>query len=30
MSTVSVDYNVIDTINITNIHKYLMKKHDKK
>ena len=23
----SVDYNVIDTSNIINIHKYLMKKH---
>ena len=24
----SVDYNIIDTSNIINIHKYLMKKHD--
>ena len=24
----SVDYNFIDTSNIINIHKYLMKKHD--
>ena len=24
----SVDYNIIDTSNITNIHKYLIKKHD--
>ena len=24
----SVDYNIIDTRNIINIHKYLMKKHD--
>ena len=24
----SVDYNVIDTSNIIDIHKYLMKKHD--
>ena len=23
-----VDYNIIDTSNIINIHKYLMKKHD--
>ena len=26
----SVDYNIIDTSNITDIHKYLMKKHDVK
>ena len=26
--TFSVDYNIIDTENIFNIHKYLMKKHD--
>ena len=26
----SVDHNVIDTSNIINIHKYLMKKHDTK
>ena len=25
----SVDYNIIDTSNIINIHKYLMKKQDK-
>ena len=24
----SVDYNITDISNITNIHKYLMKKHD--
>ena len=24
----SVDYNIIDTVNIINIHKYLRKKHD--
>ena len=24
----SVDYNIVDTSNIINIHKYLMKKHD--
>ena len=24
----SVDYNIIDTSNINDIHKYLMKKHD--
>ena len=24
----SVDYNIIDTSNIVEIHKYLMKKHD--
>ena len=24
----SVDYIIIDNINITNIHKYLMKKHN--
>ena len=24
----SVDYNIIDTSNIINIHKYLIKKHD--
>ena len=24
----SVDYNIIDSSNIINIHKYLMKKHD--
>ena len=24
----SVDYEIIDTSNIINIHKYLMKKHD--
>ena len=24
----SVDYNVIDTNNIINVHKYLIKKHD--
>ena len=24
----SVDYNIIDTSNIINIHKYLMKKHN--
>ena len=24
----SVDYNIIDTSNINNIHKYLIKKHD--
>ena len=24
----SVDYNIVDTSNITNIHKHLMKKHD--
>ena len=23
-----IDYNIIDTSNIINIHKYLMKKHD--
>ena len=26
----SVDYNIIDTSNIINIHRYLMKKHDTK
>ena len=26
----NVDYNIIDTSNIIDIHKYLMKKHDKK
>ena len=26
----SVDYNIIDTTNIINIHKYLMQKHDLK
>ena len=26
----SVDYSIIDASNIINIHKYLMKKHDKK
>ena len=26
----SVGYNIIDTSNIINIHKYLMKKHDMK
>ena len=25
-----VDYDIIDTSNIINIHKYLMRKHDKK
>ena len=25
----SIDYDIIDTINITDIHKYLMKKHKK-
>ena len=24
----SIDYNIIDTSNIIDIHKYLMKKHD--
>ena len=28
VSNFSVDYNVIGTSNIINIHKYLMKKHD--
>ena len=28
MSMFSVDYTIIDTRNIINIHKYLMKKHD--
>ena len=26
----SVDYKIVDTSNITNIHKYLMKKQEKK
>ena len=27
---ISVDYNIFDTSNIIDIHKYLMKKHDTK
>ena len=29
-SNFSVDYNIIDNINIINIHKYLMKRHNVK
>ena len=28
LNAMSVDYKIIDTRNIINIHKYLMKKHD--
>ena len=28
VSEFSVDYDIIDTSNIINIHKYLIKKHD--